>query len=199
MFKSQDKKNCFIIYQNVLRCFISSYVLSYDHISRDICLLLNSVLSLRNSSTVTINIVSFVRNKSWQHIRQHQLAKHRIKKKGQVQAVRETSQTGSGQQRPTIYAHQHRSAHTPLSRRMIRERTKTRNIFKECYVCFNLPAAEEVVLSSKMVAWDFRPVIDRLTHKTSMWKRIERKLYHISLCGTRKTQRLKRSLFQFHR
>lgn len=30
---------------------------------------------------------------------------------------------------------------------------------------FNLPAAEEVVLSSKMVAWDFRPVIDRLTKK----------------------------------
>lgn len=82
--------------------------------------------------------------------------------KEQVQAVREALQQAVAN-RGRQYAHQH-----TFTFRFQDDDTradKDSQNFQSMLRILNLPAAEEVVLSSKMVAWDFRPVIDRLTKK----------------------------------
>ena len=82
--------------------------------------------------------------------------------KEQVQAVRETLQHAVAN-RGRQYAHHHTFTFRFQDDDTRADRDSQK--FQSMLRVLNLPAAEEVVLSSKMVAWDFRPVIDRLTKK----------------------------------
>ena len=98
--------------------------------------------------------------------------------KEQVQAVRETLQQAVAN-RGRQYAHHH-----TFTFRFQDDDTradKDSQHFQSMLRVLNLPAAEEVVLSSKMVAWDFRPVIDRLTKKLDVEK--DRKLIIFHYAG----------------
>lgn len=85
--------------------------------------------------------------------------------KEQVQAVRETLQLAVTN-RDRQYAHQH--TFTLRFHDDDTQADKDSQHFQSILRTLNFPAAEEVILSNKMVTWDFRPVIDRLTKKLDM-------------------------------
>lgn len=90
-------------------------------------------------------------------------ATHALKNEDdQVQGVRDILQQAIAH-RGRQYSHQH-----TFSLRFKDDDTKAdrdTQHFQAMLRMLDLPSAEEVILSSKMVAWDFRPVIDKLTKR----------------------------------
>ncbi len=126
-------------------------------------------------STITLSIVSSVRNRPWQHIKQRQPVKHRITKRNRCKlCVRHCNRQWSTEVDSMHISTRLHFAFTT----MIRERTKTRNISKVCYVY--LTYLQQRRWSCQVKWWHGTFVRWSIGWpRSSMWKRIESLSYFI--------------------